>query len=1108
MEFLATQASLRRSERNAQNPNFPRPSTEMKIDGSAVASDSESDSDSSEEISDSEDDDSGADSYEQSENSSITSDGDEDHDGQIVDKPAVKRLKSSNSERYQTPKFQAINRNRSEIAVEVPITSQASGVPHAQSQSSSLAKPSNGLITPVPSSPPAAIPHRPKNTAHTSTGKKTSLKRQDQAAIGATATGGIGTNIRPAKRSKTAPPPSLLTLEALESPIDHLATGQKSHGRGLPIEPGDSSTPGPLKHQIAAEKGSPCPKEDSRSAKKRKRSISVKASGGSAAVEATSCADLPKTKSKRCTTAKSLQLSTKAAMNCAAPRDSKSTPKSKPKAKSKSKSTDAKPPISEPGSPVGPIKRKPSPQYLTDLPDCPGKSTKTTRYEPPRTIKSGPEVIPKTASLPVQEPATKEAYIKEEEDANKVAQLIRDMRPPGVVKWGDRLKIRPDAEALMKQSQLEVAKLRLETDGIEWQDDLSHKVAMEDNLERAKTARKLAEAEHKRAEAERQQTDLQRQLAEMGKLLVENEKRILERKIEKGKKRGEKEKKRLKTQHEGEKISLKQKIEALEADIASAKSRQYRAEVSRQNFENPKVESREEGQLQTARKHRVDKQRSRSTKSTVYVVKRTSAFLAGWVIAGVKSAFPSDDFNLYRHTLGKQGNSKLVDNWAVEFTTQPLTVRLSSNGITIPNTPGRRGNDWWCFTYKEDALCSFCKAEQHEALAHCPNLLFEMRSTHGSLCAPEKSKDGSLGLPQNDQNSRGSDGPEIRAATAQLLADDDSSSLPVCTEEVQFSSNGHSTGRIDAEAESLPEEHGPTTRTPTMLHESQFNRTTIHSRAQLSPQPLGARDLNEGSTSGSQPRRPVQESDLASMLRKERSGQVANQPQYRRREVQPLRTLPGESGLLSTELRNPTRTWRPSNLVKREVAVAESIPACVCRLLHDYFATGLVTRPCLGTFQGNEVEFWENIRQIVNCRGHDKEMITYCQGLWDGEQARRSAFASSALEKSPPPQLASARQPSQPPAYGSHLTDQFIERGPRRETVYGRRCRETIPAEMFYGPSSSRPRPSCVGPEPAPSQSMPQYRQTSFRDFEGFLSTSQSSEGASAGRQQRMIELD
>ena len=74
---------------------------------------------------------------------------------------------------------------------------------------------------------------------------------------------------------------------------------------------------------------------------------------------------------------------------------------------------------------------------------------------------------------------------------------------------------------------------------------------------------------------------------------------------------------------------------------------------------------------------------------------------------------------------------------------------------------------------------------------------------------------------------------------------------------------------------------------------------------------------------------------------------------------------------------------------RREVYLPDSIPRCVCNLLHFYFETGLNQRPNLEAFPGTREEFFANVEQIVRCRGHEKEMIIFCEGLWACEKANR-----------------------------------------------------------------------------------------------------------------------
>lgn len=74
---------------------------------------------------------------------------------------------------------------------------------------------------------------------------------------------------------------------------------------------------------------------------------------------------------------------------------------------------------------------------------------------------------------------------------------------------------------------------------------------------------------------------------------------------------------------------------------------------------------------------------------------------------------------------------------------------------------------------------------------------------------------------------------------------------------------------------------------------------------------------------------------------------------------------------------------------RREVFIRDTLPRCICSLLHPYFESGLHRRPNLEAFPGTRKEFFINIEQIVNCHGHDKEMTIFCEGLWAHEKTNR-----------------------------------------------------------------------------------------------------------------------
>jgi hypothetical protein len=55
-------------------------------------------------------------------------------------------------------------------------------------------------------------------------------------------------------------------------------------------------------------------------------------------------------------------------------------------------------------------------------------------------------------------------------------------------------------------------------------------------------------------------------------------------------------------------------------------------------------------------------------------------------------------------------------------------------------------------------------------------------------------------------------------------------------------------------------------------------------------------------------------------------------------------------------------------------------------------------KPSLEAFSGTREEFFANVEQIVQCHGHDKEMILFCEGLWEIEKVDRKVSAHSSGE--------------------------------------------------------------------------------------------------------------
>lgn len=109
------------------------------------------------------------------------------------------------------------------------------------------------------------------------------------------------------------------------------------------------------------------------------------------------------------------------------------------------------------------------------------------------------------------------------------------------------------------------------------------------------------------------------------------------------------------------------------------------------------------------------------------------------------------------------------------------------------------------------------------------------------------------------------------------------------------------------------------------------------------------------------------------------------------------RREPPHRGQTIQDRRN--QRWQQS-YDRREVVLPNALPRCVCRVLHSYFESGLNRRPNLAAFPGTREQFFANVEQIVSCRGHDKEMIIFCEGLWASEQANRKVSSRSKIEGS------------------------------------------------------------------------------------------------------------
>ena len=51
-------------------------------------------------------------------------------------------------------------------------------------------------------------------------------------------------------------------------------------------------------------------------------------------------------------------------------------------------------------------------------------------------------------------------------------------------------------------------------------------------------------------------------------------------------------------------------------------------------------------------------------------------------------------------------------------------------------------------------------------------------------------------------------------------------------------------------------------------------------------------------------------------------------------------------------------------------------------MLHPYFTLDLDCEPTLASFPGCNEEFYANVGQILQCRGHSKKLHVSCRELW------------------------------------------------------------------------------------------------------------------------------
>lgn len=122
--------------------------------------------------------------------------------------------------------------------------------------------------------------------------------------------------------------------------------------------------------------------------------------------------------------------------------------------------------------------------------------------------------------------------------------------------------------------------------------------------------------------------------------------------------------------------------------------------------------------------HRIICRMNRMATAKIYVVRKTSLAAEAAVKTALMTAFPADNFSLYRCVI----SGCVVDDWAVEFAQPPTTT---TRFINFPGTNAGGKGDWSSPVVAAGEVCLFCGG-MHEGLAACTGLQFRANSSHVS----------------------------------------------------------------------------------------------------------------------------------------------------------------------------------------------------------------------------------------------------------------------------------------------------------------------------------------------------------------------------------------
>lgn len=203
-----------------------------------------------------------------------------------------------------------------------------------------------------------------------------------------------------------------------------------------------------------------------------------------------------------------------------------------------------------------------------------------------------------------------------------------------------------------------------------------------------------------------------------------------------------------------------------------------------------------------------------------------------------------------------------------------------------------------------------------------------------------------------------------------------------------------------------------------------------------------------------------------------------------------------------------TGDWRKP-YQRREVSVPERPRICSCALLPEYFTSSPDQVPCLASWGGGSLEFYEHVKQISCCRGsiHPPNVIDGCRRILrergypnrGDEQCLESMDKHSARAQSSiaPPTFYGSGQSYRPStnASSSSRSAHAMERTPQSPNSLSGQERSLPPTEA---PSKITPRKNLVvlkGFKDNTNRTGPSFDQhsTVFEDPDGYLTPADSS---------------